>query len=71
MRGIANREELRKLAQRAFVQQAAPQRPADPRAVEEELRQMAGLAKTAGLRELRLARDAAAHKAAEAKPSRR
>ncbi|MFI5012699.1 MAG: hypothetical protein ACHQAY_10145 [Hyphomicrobiales bacterium] len=67
MSGTANREELRRRAQSAFVQEECL-RPGDPRIVREDMRQKASTAKTTGLRELRLARDAARHEATEAIP---
>ncbi|SDR43354.1 hypothetical protein SAMN05444161_3925 [Rhizobiales bacterium GAS191] len=65
--GATKKDMLRKLAQEAFVQEE-PSRPVDPRVVGEEARQAASTAKSSGLRELRLARDAAARKAVEAAP---
>jgi hypothetical protein len=52
------KEELRKRAQSAFLREEGTQH-IDRRIVEDDVRQMANKAKTAGLRELRLARDEA------------
>jgi len=65
--GGTRKEALRKIAQGAFLR-VEDARPSNPRAVEEEARQRASTAKTAGLRELRLRRDAAESGAAEANP---
>jgi hypothetical protein len=59
--GTTKKEELRKKAQGAFVQEKSAQH-IDPRITEEEVRRKASTAKTTGLRELRLARDAAERK---------
>jgi hypothetical protein len=63
--GDTKKDRLRKLAQRAFAPEGLS-RPTDRRVVEEEARQAASTAKSTGLRELRLARDAAARKGDDA-----
>jgi hypothetical protein len=62
--GSTKKDALRKAAEGAFVQGQAS-RPIDLRAVEERTRQAASTAKSSGLRELRLARDAAKGDAAK------